>query len=83
VQRASAHNTAFAPGQPVISSNETVPFRLTPNMQQFITRTGVEGVVSASATAIARSLTMPEFDLAGTLSLFIRDEVSYAEQAPG
>jgi transformation/transcription domain-associated protein len=52
-------------------------------MQQFITRTGVEGVVSASATAIARSLTMPEFDLAGTLSLFIRDEVSYAEQAPG
>lgn len=45
-------------------------------MQHFITMTGIEGVVSSAATAIARSLTMPEFDLAGTLSLFIRDEVS-------
>ena len=67
---------AFAPGQAIINSNESVPFRLTPNMQHFITPTGVEGVVSASATAIARSLTMPEFDLGGALSLFIRDEVS-------
>lgn len=67
--------SAFAPGQPIINSNETVPFRLTPNMQHFITPVGVEGVVSASATAIARSLTMPEFDLGGALSLFIRDEV--------
>jgi transformation/transcription domain-associated protein len=44
-------------------------------MQHFITPVGVEGVVSAAITAIARSLTQPEFDLAGTLSLFIRDEV--------
>ncbi|ORY26601.1 putative histone acetyltransferase [Naematelia encephala] len=66
---------AFAPGQAYISSSESVPFRLTPNMQHFITRTGIEGVVTACTTAIARSLTMPEFDLAGTLSLFIRDEI--------
>ena len=45
-------------------------------MQHFITRTGIEGVVSACGTAIGRSLIMPEFDLAGTLSLFVRDEVS-------
>ena len=76
LQTVSNLQPAFAPGQPVIASNESVPFRLTPNMQHFITRSGVEGVVSAASTAIARSLTMPEFDLAGTLSLFIRDEVS-------
>ena len=52
-----------------------MPFRLTPNMQHFITRVGVEGVVTAAATAISRSLMVPGFDLAGTLSLFIRDEV--------
>lgn len=67
--------SAFAQGSALISSSESVPFRLTPNMQHFITRVGIEGVLTASDTAIARSLTMPEFDLAGTLSLFIRDEV--------
>jgi len=46
-------------------------------MQHFITRVGVEGVVTAATTAISRSLMMPEFDLAGTLSLFIRDEVGH------
>ncbi len=61
----------------MISSSESVPFRLTPNMQHFITRVGVEGVVTAATTAISRSLMMPEFDLAGTLSLFIRDEVGH------
>ena len=70
-----ANFIAFSPGQPMIATNEPVPFRLTPNMQHFITRTGVEGIVTAACTAIARSLTMPEFDLAGTLSLFIRDEI--------
>ncbi|WWD20697.1 hypothetical protein CI109_105173 [Kwoniella shandongensis] len=66
---------AFALGQPLISSSESVPFRLTPNMQNFITRVGIEGVVTAAATAIARCLTQPEFDLSGTLCLFIRDEL--------
>ena len=70
---------AFAQGQAVISSSESVPFRLTPNMQHFITRTGIEGVVTAATTAISKSLIMPEFDLAGTLSLFIRDEVRPSE----
>ncbi|KAL1410016.1 transcription-associated protein 1 [Vanrija albida] len=66
---------SFTQGQPLFHSPEAVPFRLTPNMQHFITRVGVEGVVSASATAIAHSLTLPEFDLASTLHLFIRDEI--------
>lgn len=66
---------AFAPGQPLINSSEAVPFRLTPNMQHFATRAGVEGVITGTCTAMARCLTAPEFDLSGTLSLFIRDEV--------
>jgi transformation/transcription domain-associated protein len=44
-------------------------------MQHFITRTGVEGIVTSAITAIARSLTQPEFDLGPTLQLFVRDEV--------
>lgn len=66
---------AFASGQPIIASSEHVPFRLTPNMQHFITRVGIEGVVTSCVTAIAKSLTVPEFDLGGTLSLFVRDEL--------
>ena len=71
---------AFAHGHPIIASQEAVPFRLTPNMQHFITRVGIEGVITAAVTAIGTSLTMPEFDLGGTLSLFIRDEVSETPQ---
>ncbi|BEJ12109.1 hypothetical protein CspHIS471_0205690 [Cutaneotrichosporon sp. HIS471] len=66
---------SFVNGQPLFHSSEAVPFRLTPNMQDFITRVGVEGLVTSAATAIAHSLTLPEFDLASTLHLFIRDEI--------
>lgn len=54
---------------------EKVPFRLTPNMQHFITPAGVEGLLTSGVMAIARSLSMPEFDLESSLSLFLRDEV--------
>ncbi|WVN89695.1 uncharacterized protein L203_104925 [Cryptococcus depauperatus CBS 7841] len=66
---------AFAMGKPLIASSEAVPFRLTPNMQHFVTRAGVEGLISATCTAMARCLTVPDFDLSGTLCLFIRDEL--------
>nr|ACZ80650.1 putative histone acetyltransferase protein [Cryptococcus depauperatus] len=67
---------AFAMGKPLIASSEAVPFRLTPNMQHFVTRAGVEGLISATCTAMARCLTVPDFDLSGTLCLFIRDEAN-------
>lgn len=79
--RSSADDEAFAPGQPLLISTEAVPFRLTPNMQHFITRVGVEGLLTSATTAIARSLVMPEFDLEGTLSLFLRDEVGHFPDA--
>lgn len=56
---------------------EKVPFRLTPNMQHFITPAGVEGLLTSGVMAIARSLSQPEFDLESTLSLFLRDEVRH------
>lgn len=45
-------------------------------MQHFITPTGIEGILTSSVIAMARSLSMPEFDLESCLTLFLRDEVS-------
>jgi transformation/transcription domain-associated protein len=73
-----ANRTATAAGTPIITSSEAVPFRLTPNMQHFITKTGVEGTVTAVLTALSKSLTGPEFDLSGILTIFLRDEVSHS-----
>ena len=72
----NANRTATAAGTPIITSSEAVPFRLTPNMQHYITKTGVEGTVTAVLTALSKSLTGPEFDLSGILTIFLRDEVS-------
>lgn len=46
--------------QPSLALNETVPFRLTPNMQDFITENGMEGLLVTGINAIARCLTEPE-----------------------
>lgn len=72
---------ATSAGSPIITSSEAVPFRLTPNMQHFITKTGVEGIVTAVLTALSKSLTLPEFDLSGTLTIFLRDEVVFWQSA--
>lgn len=56
----STHYSALAPQQPVLALNETVPFRLTPNMQDFITENGMEGLLVTGINAIARCLTEPE-----------------------
>lgn len=39
---------------------ETTPFRLTPNIQDFITPAGTEGLLTASMVAIGRGLCEPE-----------------------
>ena len=56
-----------------LGSAEQVPFRLTPNMQSFMTASGLEGIFATSLMSIARSLTEPEYDLENFLHLFIRD----------
>ncbi|KAJ3344480.1 hypothetical protein HDU83_005150 [Entophlyctis luteolus] len=54
---------------------ESVPFRLTPNIQHFITPIGMEGVFTSAVMSIARGLTEPEPELEDYLSIFVRDEL--------
>ncbi|KAJ7180147.1 FAT domain-containing protein [Mycena crocata] len=60
---------------PIFATNDVVPFRLTPNLQNFLGPIFTEGILTSGIMAIARSLTEPEFDLEQQLCLFSRDEV--------
>ena len=64
-------------GKPIFHNSESVPFRLTPNLQMLLGPLALEGIFSAAVLVIAKSLTEPEFKLEGQLSLFIRDEVNF------
>jgi transformation/transcription domain-associated protein len=44
----------------LLQNDDPVDFRLTPNLQHFMTPTGIEGVLTASLVAIARGLCPPE-----------------------
>ncbi|KAH9482694.1 Transcription-associated protein 1 [Psilocybe cubensis] len=61
---------------PLFATNDVVPFRLTPNMQNFLGPIFTEGLLAPGIMAIGRSLTEPEFDLEQQLCLLSRDEVS-------
>ncbi|KAJ7700136.1 hypothetical protein B0H17DRAFT_1158131 [Mycena rosella] len=60
---------------PIFATNDVVPFRLTPNLQNFLGPVFTEGILTSGIMAIGRSLTEPEFDLEQQLCLFSRDEV--------
>ncbi|PVU85356.1 hypothetical protein BB560_007056 [Smittium megazygosporum] len=59
----------------LIDSNEAVPFKLTPNLQNIVTDAGLEGIVSSTLGKISRELIEPELLLRDFLELFIGDEV--------
>lgn len=59
----------------MLGNGESVPFRFTPNIQEYITPVGIEGLFTSCLMATARSLTEPELELDQYLSLFIRDEL--------
>ncbi|KAI8988247.1 hypothetical protein BDF20DRAFT_910766 [Mycotypha africana] len=61
---------------PIFNNCESVPFRFTPNIQEFITPIGVEGLFTSCLMATARCLTEPDFDLDQYLCLFVRDELA-------
>ncbi|KAF7355349.1 hypothetical protein MSAN_01451500 [Mycena sanguinolenta] len=71
--------TELVPGMsqqiPIFATNDVVPFRLTPNLQNFLGPISTEGILTSGIMAIGRSLTEPEFDLEQQLCLFSRDEV--------
>ena len=56
------------------NQSDSVPFRLTPNIQEFMTPVGVEGVFLSALVSTAKCLLRPENELADYLSLFVRDE---------
>lgn len=45
---------------PIFATSDVVPFRLTPNMQNFLGPICTEGILTSGILAIARSLTEPE-----------------------
>jgi transformation/transcription domain-associated protein len=63
--------------RPLFNNVESVPFRLTPNLQMLLGPIATEGVFAPSLMAIARALTEPEGEMEMELALFVRDEVSY------
>lgn len=52
-----------------------VPFRLTPNIVEYLSGIGIAGPFTASAVATARCLVQPNFKLATMLRTILKDEV--------
>ena len=57
-----------------LGSNRPVPFRLTPNIAEFISQTGVTGPLSAAMVSAARCFVQPRFKLGSLLKAILRDE---------
>ncbi|XP_059386727.1 transformation/transcription domain-associated protein-like isoform X2 [Carassius carassius] len=58
-----------------LDANRPVPFRLTPNISEFLTTIGVSGPLTASMIAVARSFAQPNFKVDGILKAVLRDEI--------
>lgn len=54
---------------------EAVPFRLTPNIQSFMTDFGIEGPFTTFIAAFGQALSGKKQDIADYLTLFVRDEI--------
>ncbi|CCM01587.1 uncharacterized protein FIBRA_03647 [Fibroporia radiculosa] len=72
----------FVSQSPIFGTTDTVPFRLTPNMQHFMGPILIEGVLTSAMMALGRCLTEPEFNLEQQLCLFVRDEVFAWQHRP-
>eukprot|EP00039_Didymoeca_costata_P006396 m.89800 g.89800 ORF g.89800 m.89800 type:complete len:936 (+) comp13242_c0_seq1:3049-5856(+) len=59
----------------IIVTPEPIPFRLTPNIVNFITPVGITGLFSASMVAAAHTLIDPEFRIEDYLCCLFRDEM--------
>lgn len=59
----------------LFANQDGVSFRFTPNIQQFITPIGVDGIFAPTVQAIGRALTETEYEMEDYLSLFVRNEV--------
>ncbi|XP_053373271.1 transformation/transcription domain-associated protein-like isoform X1 [Mercenaria mercenaria] len=57
-----------------LDANRPVPFRLTPNIAEFLTSTGVTGPLTASMISTARCFVQPQYKLPSFLRAILRDE---------
>ena len=57
-----------------LDANRPVPFRLTPNIAEFLTPTGVMGPLTAAMISAARCLVQPQYKLPSFLRTILRDE---------
>eukprot|EP00094_Tigriopus_californicus_P003836 TCALIF_03692-PA protein Name:"Similar to TRRAP Transformation/transcription domain-associated protein (Homo sapiens)" AED:0.01 eAED:0.01 QI:3/1/1/1/1/1/3/160/3083 len=58
-----------------LDSNRPVPFRLTPNIYEFLTEIGVRGPLTASMISAARCFVHPNFKIQAILRAILRDEM--------
>ena len=52
-----------------------MPFRLTPNLVNFVTPAGITGIFSASMVSAAQALNDPEMGVSSLLGAIMRDEL--------
>jgi hypothetical protein len=60
------------PGE--LNANRPVPFRLTPNIAEFLTAIGVTGPLTAAMLVTARCLAYPQYRVSSFLAAVLRDE---------
>uniref|UniRef100_A0A146L0J1 Transformation/transcription domain-associated protein n=6 Tax=Lygus hesperus TaxID=30085 RepID=A0A146L0J1_LYGHE len=60
-----------------LNANRPVPFRLTPNIQELLTETGISGPLTASMIATAKCLVHPNFEVMSILRAILRDEMIF------
>ena len=58
-----------------LDSTRPVPFRMTPNITEFVTPVGVSGPLTASMISAARCFVQPSFKLPSILRAVLRDEM--------
>lgn len=64
-----------------LDSNRPVPFRLTPNISEFLTPHGVNGPVVCGMISLARCMVYPNYKLQAILRAVLRDEmISYIKK---
>jgi len=57
-----------------LNANRPVPFRLTPNIAEFLTIIGVTGPLTAAMLVTARCFVYPPYKTSSYLSAILRDE---------
>eukprot|EP00158_Paraphelidium_tribonemae_P010007 Partr_v1_DN29030_c0_g2_i1_m58788 putative Transformation transcription domain-associated protein len=67
--------------QLTFANSEVVPFRLTPNIQKFMTPVGIEGVFVSTMISIANALKEHETSVSALSGLIVRDEVQAWKQS--